>query len=146
MLNLPLTYMINHDIADPEVRRKLWEECAAAGMKYLVLSAPWISRMMSSFPLVSELPQELAACGLELKDAHSPFGTVMDLNCPEPSLRPQMLLRQKLAIRIAADLGIKTITIHVGSDHAHPGIPLAILSSLKLQGDLTAYLWESFCK
>ena len=48
-------------------------------------------------------------------DAHAPFGPYEDLNCPVPELRPQMIERLRLTLHIAAEFGVKSVTIHTGN-------------------------------
>ena len=57
-------------------------------------------------------------------DAHAPFGSKQDLNCPVETFHPQAMLRQKLALQIAAEMGVKTITVHVGNEPHHPDHPV----------------------
>ncbi len=126
MFNVPVSYIMPEpregDIA--RLRRERMEEFAAAGAKHLVLSTEFICKIMLDHRLAGQLCQDMAACGLSFADAHSPFGGVLDLNCPDPCFRQQMLARHKLAIQIAASLEVKTITIHPGSDRFFPEIPL----------------------
>lgn len=106
------------------MRRYLMHDFAVSGAKHLVLSSSLISGIMQDHKLSKQLEQEMAAEGLSFADAHAPYGDILDLNCPDPVFRPQMLLRQKLTLRIAASMGVKTITIHLGSSRFHPEIPL----------------------
>ncbi len=124
MFNLPVTYHMETAFGDDAGRRRTMERYAVAGAKYIVLSNRMILDIMHDFKLAGVYASELREHGLEFMDAHSPFGGILDMNCPDPGFRPQMILRHKMAIRIAASLGVKTITIHPGSDRFFPEIPL----------------------
>lgn len=126
MLDVPVTFWLSQtlDNESTELFNAL-QELAAAGGKYAVLSHSWISSIMLDHKLAKVLEKLLAECNITLHDSHSPFGGVLDLNVPEQSLRRQMLLRHKLAMEIAASFGVRTITIHPGSDRFFPEIPLA---------------------
>ena len=126
MFNVPVTYIWSDRFdSDPDkARLSAMEAFAAAGAKHLVLSTEFISRIMLDHKYARQLVQEMSANGLSFADAHSPFGGMLDLNCPDPCFRQQMLARHKLAIQIAASLEVKTITIHPGSDRFFPEIPL----------------------
>ena len=51
---------------------------------------------------------------------------MLDLNCPVASAQPQQELRLKLALQIAADMGVKTITVHTGNETNYPDYPLEV--------------------
>ena len=124
MLKVPLTYLYDFNHTDDEMRRYIFHEFAANGAKHLVLSDLFMSRMLSDRNLGKVLTEEVNAEGLSFVDAHSVFGPYTDLNCPVPEARPEMILRQKLALHMTAALGVKTITIHVGNETHYPEYPL----------------------
>ena len=127
MFNVPLTYWANYSLVDEAARRQTLNEFAANGAKNLSLSESVISKIMGDHKFAATIRREMAECGLAFVDAHAPFGAMLDMNCPVPEFRPQMLLRQKLALAIAADFGVTTITIHPGGDRFFPDVPLAKL-------------------
>ena len=124
MFDVPVTFVLSGEFAAETARRRTMQEFAASGAKHLVLSTEFISGIMRSHKFAAELNAEMAEAGLTFVDAHSPFGGVLDLNCPDSAFRPQMLMRHKLAMQISAEMGVKTITIHPGSDRFFPEIPL----------------------
>ena len=124
MFDLPVTFHMATTFGDDSARQKQIERYAASGVKHIVLSDQMIKDIMHNHKLGAVYSSELHSAGLDFLDAHSPFGGILDMNCPDPLFRPQMLLRHKTAIRIAASLGVKTITIHPGSDRFFPEIPL----------------------
>lgn len=124
MFAVPVTFLAPFQGTNENSRQVLMREYAANGAKHLVLSAFLIDSILGSYSLAKRLDQEMKKAGLSFADAHAPYGGIIDLNCPDPDFRPQMLLRHKLGIRIAASLGVSTITIHPGSDRFFPEIPL----------------------
>ena len=124
MFNVPVTYVLAGEFGSDEVRRSSMEAFAAAGAKHLVLSNQFISEIMRDHKYAVQLNSDMTECGLTFMDAHSPFGGILDLNCPDPCFRKQMLARHKLAVNICASMDVKTITIHPGSDRFFPEIPL----------------------
>ena len=126
MFPVPVTYLYDFEYTDDKTRPYVMHEFAANGAKHLVLSDVLISMILRSRPLQDQLLKEMADEGLTFMDAHSPFGPLVDMNCPIESVRPQMLLRQKLVLTIAAEMGVKTITIHTGNEPRHVGYPLEV--------------------
>ena len=123
MFEQPLTYWVDLP-ADAAMRRMMMREFAAHGAKHLILPPPMIHMIMADHTFAGVLRKEMAEYGLTFADAHAPFRGILDMNCPDPDFRPQMLLRHLMAMRISASLGIKTITIHPGSDRFFPEVPL----------------------
>ena len=124
MFPAPLTFFYEFRENDMRMRSYIMSEFAANGAEHLVLSHDLINMIMADFAMSSKLEREMSAAGLTFLDSHAPFGQYLDLNNPEPAARKQLLLRHKLHIQIAADLGVETITIHPGNDYYYPEIPL----------------------
>ena len=121
MFPVPVSFLFDYGVTDKEFRSFIMHEFAANGAKHLVLSNTLISEVMKELPLQKTLLKEMEAEGLSFADAHAPFGPLRDLVCPLEEVRPQMILLQKLTLRIAADMGVKTITIHIGNETHYPG-------------------------
>ena len=124
MFNIPVTFALDLCRKDHIAPECQLDEFAAAGGKYVVLSHEMIRDIMADFRQAKYWESLLSDRGIEFCDSHSPFGNMLDLNCIDPAFRQQMILRHKLAIEIAASLGVKTITIHPGSDRFAPEVPL----------------------
>ena len=124
MFQIPVTYFFSFKNAGESLRPYLMHEFAVNGAKHLVLGDNLVSEIMQDHTAADRLRKEMEAEGLSFRDAHAPFGSILDLNCPDPDFRPQMILRHKMAIRISAMMGVDTITIHPGSDRFFPEIPL----------------------
>ena len=120
MSTVPVTFLFDFELVGDPLRPYVMHEFAANGAKHLVLSGPLIGQIMHNSALQKNLLKEMAAEGLSFLDAHAPSNPWLDMNCPVKSERPQIILRLKLALQIAADMGIKTITVHIGNEPFHP--------------------------
>ena len=85
------------------------------GIRHVALTDPLLALMMRYKGLSYRLKEELEKAGLDFVDAHSIYGTWWDLNEPDPARRAEMIAQHCHAMAIAASLGVKTITIHVGN-------------------------------
>ncbi|MBE6406507.1 MAG: sugar phosphate isomerase/epimerase [Lentisphaerae bacterium] len=124
MFHVPVTYFFEFRKTNEQTRSYIMGEFAANGAKYLVLTHDLINMIMADFTAAAKLEKEMSAAGLTFLDAHAPFGQYLDLNNPEPAVRRQLILRHKLHIQIAADMGVDTVTIHPGNDYYYPEVPL----------------------
>ena len=126
MTAVPVTYLFDFEQVGESLRPYVMHEFAANGAKNLVLSGPLIAQIMQNPALQKSLLREMDAEGLSFLDAHAPSDPYFDINSPVRSERPQILARLKLAFRIAADMGMKTVTVHVGNEPFQPGFPLEV--------------------
>ena len=119
---VPISYLLYTNELAENIRNCYWHELAANGARHVILDAKMLPMIMEKPALAAAVSKELENAGLSFMDAHAPYGIHWDLNCTFEEERPSLLLRQKLAIAIAASLGIKTMTIHAGTDHLFPHI------------------------
>ncbi len=115
MKQIPVSYLLDIEYCGPDVRRFLFHEYACNGAKHVVLTDTMIHEILKRRSFAKELETEIAAEGLDFVDSHAPFAGTQDLNCMDKSFRHEMIMRHKLAMNVAASMGIKTITIHVGN-------------------------------
>ena len=127
MFSVPVSFLFDFGQSNEKTRPYFMHEFAVNGAKHLVLSNTLISEVMKDYTLQKTLLDEMAAEGLTFADAHATFGPMLDLICPVPEARPQMLLRQKLTLQILADMGVTTITIHTGNETHYPGYDLEVM-------------------
>lgn len=111
----PLTCIFNFEHTNDKTRPYVMQEFVDNGVSNLVLTSTLVSEVMKSSGFAKKLAEDLAATGTRFVDAHAPFGVYEDLNVPVPELRPIMLERLKLALRIVADFGVDSIAVHVGN-------------------------------
>ena len=122
MKDVPVTYLFIGD--DENALRSTLPEFAANGVKNVVLCDLLISAIMKKYSFADTIRKYLDLTGVKFVDSHAPFGPYIDMNVHEPSRRREMILRQKLALNIAASFGVDTMTIHIGNDARFPEVPL----------------------
>ena len=115
MSRVPVTYLFDYEHCDDLTRPYIMQEFADNGAENLVLSDTLIAEILQKPYFADTLRRDLESTGMRFVDAHAPFGIYQDLNVPVPELRPNMLERMQLALRIAADLGVDAIAVHVGN-------------------------------
>ena len=101
-------------------------EFASNGAKHLIVSDGLFRIIMQDGSLAKKISEEMKQEGLSFIDGHAPCGEFLDLNCPEESPRNEMITRHKLALNIAASLGLETLTIHCGLDFVRADVPLQL--------------------
>ena len=119
MFQFPVTYRCLFP-SEEKYRRHILRDLAAAGVANIVLSEEMIKQVITDFGFADTLKKEFADAGLNFLDAHAPFGYMLDMACPYPAQRPQMIALQKLTLEICAYMGVDTITIHLGNNHFKP--------------------------
>ncbi len=112
---VPVTYLFDFEHCSDRMRPYIMAEFAANHVKHLVLNDMLIRDVMKSLRFGDQLKKEIDGAGLTFVDSHAPFGSFEDLNVPDPARRPAMLERLKLALRIAADFGVDSMTVHTGN-------------------------------
>ena len=118
MFQVPITFLADVNGDHPEnVRRLLFHAFAVNGAKHLVLNDQMIASILAHPDLAEKLTQEIHDEGLDWVDSHAMFGRYWDLNSLVPERFEQIVARKKLELRIAADMGVKTMTIHVGNSY-----------------------------
>ncbi len=99
----------------PALCRYALKSLAHYGVRHIVLTNSLFGLMMRYKGLSYKLKEAVEEAGLDFVDAHSFFGTWWDLNEPDPARREEMVAMHIHAMSLAASLGVKTITIHVGN-------------------------------
>jgi len=115
MSNIPLTYLFDFEHCSDPMRYYVMNEFAANGAWHLVLSDTLIREILKNPHFADKLNLEMTRAGLTFVDAHAPFGPREDLNVPVTGLHEVMVSRAKMALQICADLGVTTLTVHVGN-------------------------------
>ena len=121
MKNIPVTfYLDNYLDFRPAMRSSLLQEFRDNGAEYLILSPPMLYKILETPAFADQLQLEIQTAGLSFMDAHGPFMGISDLCYPEGKYSQMLLLRHLTCLHIAADLGIKTYTLHSGGDFRFP--------------------------
>lgn len=113
MKNIPLTHFFHIEYVPKELQTVFLREYAANGAKHIALSDAMILNIMANASDRFFYQDLVKEGGISYLDAHAPFGKFLDLNCPV--LHKEKILRAYMAMEIASDFGINTITFHVGS-------------------------------
>ena len=118
----PLTFLFEFESCGDWSRGEVPALCAYAlkslayhGVRHIVLTNTLLALMMRYKGLLQKVKAAVEEAGLDFVDAHSIFGTWWDLNEPDPARREEMIATHIHAMALAAELGVKTITIHVGN-------------------------------
>ena len=96
MFSVPVTFLFDFKRVNDAMRPYVMHEFAVNGARHLVLSEDFLSKILEKREMAGVLKREMAAEGLSFCDAHAVFGPYLDLCCPVPEARPEMLLRLKL--------------------------------------------------
>ena len=115
MKNIPLTHFFHIEYVPKELQTVFLREYAANGAKHIALADAMILNIMANANDRIFYKDLVKEGGISYLDAHAPFGKYIDLNSPIAGLRKEKILRARLAMEIAAEFGIETITFHVGS-------------------------------
>ena len=126
MKNVPVSFLYDFDKTTESTRRHIMHEFAVNGAENLVLTDSLLKQMLVDRMQAVRLQEEMAAEGLKFMDSHACFGKFLDLNCPVPEARGEMIARHKLTLHMIASMGVNTITIHVGNENAYPEYPLEV--------------------
>ena len=132
MKNIPVTHLFHKTDMPLDLQKVFLREYAANGIKHIVLSDTMISRIMANSSERFFYKDLAGETDLVFTDAHAPFGTYVDMNCPIPELRKEKILRARLAMEIASEFGIESMTFHVGSPR-HPGYTMEELHAEALR-------------
>ncbi|MBR0457840.1 MAG: sugar phosphate isomerase/epimerase [Victivallales bacterium] len=124
MTNVPLTYMFDLGSISEAMRPYVMHCFAESGAKHLVLCHWLMAEILKDGNLVSKVRKEMEAEGLTFVDAHALFGTFYDLRTMDETRLKHVILLDKLQIAIAAEMGVDTITMHVGADTWTPEVSL----------------------
>ena len=120
MFRVPVTFAFDFHALPDGMRPWVMHEFAVNGAEHLVLTSELVQQILQNPPLEKKLMDELAAEGLDFVDSHAPFLPGMDFNCPEESFRPKMLRWNRMYLEIAADMGVDTMTFHIGNIQGLP--------------------------
>ena len=118
----PLTYFFEFDQcgdysggAMPFMLPYALKSLARHGVRHIVLTHSLFPLLMRYKGLSYKIKEAVAEAGLDFVDAHSVCGTWWDLNEPDDARRQEMIATHIHTMALAASMGVKTITIHVGN-------------------------------
>ena len=100
---------------DEDERRHRLRQLADTGICNIVLNNSLIENAIVSPEICRKYILELKEYGLKFVDAHAPWGTWKDPGMPLEEYHEQVVLRQKMAIRICNECGVRTMAFHTGN-------------------------------
>ncbi len=111
---IPVSHFYFWDKIPEELHLAVMIEFADNGCRHLTL--PWqllllFHRKETGFR--KNFLDKVHAAGLSILEAHAPCGAGLSLNSPDPALRDTMLNAHLDCMRIAADAGAGTYTVHI---------------------------------
>lgn len=110
---VPITYCFDFSLNE-SLRPYMMDELSRNGIKNIVLTNFFIGKILSSTGYIDALKRETADTGLKFVDAHAVFGQNNDLITPDKAKRKLMIQRELLTLEICAEMGVDTITKHLG--------------------------------
>ena len=87
------------------------------GVDKIVFGDLLIKRCLNEPEFTEYLRGLTRSLGVSFVAMHAPYGRDFDLDIPDFQRRPAMIAAHKQAMKIAAEFGSKTYTIHVGASH-----------------------------
>ncbi len=111
MKRLPIL-SFNYGPVEPDQIPARLEELAAAGAHHIALEAKQLIRCADDPGYRKVIEDTLAANHLRINDVHAPYSMKDSLGCPLPGAEPHTVEILLKAIRTAAELGARTVTIH----------------------------------
>ena len=114
MHNIPVTHFFHIEGVPKELQKVFLREYAANGVKHIVLTDAMILNIMTDANEKKFYRELLDSTPVTYLDSHAPFGLEFELSHPEKHLHKQKVYRLLLAMEIASEFGIKTMTMHTG--------------------------------
>ena len=113
-MSIPLTYFWPLHAYDRRVQESVLRQFAEAGADGVNFNPPEMQAMMGDPGEILRWKRMLASAGVSFRDAHAPFGPLQDLSCPVPELFPHVTEMHRHCLRLCAEFGVESCTIHVG--------------------------------
>ena len=114
MPDIPLTHFWPFGSYDKRLQPTVLQQFAEAGADGVCFNNGEMAAMMGDPGEILRWKRMLAGAGVVFRDAHAPYGTLQDLSCPVPELFPHMVRMHSSALRLCAEFGVRSCTIHVG--------------------------------
>ena len=111
--DLIFSYYADWHLLPDAVLESLLAEARELGIKNLVFTDQWITRILNN-------PQDMGFFrkvlnSFDFTDMHAPFGESYDLSCANNGRRDDMIKDHRRAMGYASDFGCRTYTIHIGA-------------------------------
>ncbi len=121
MRTLPHTHCWPFQLSDKRAQEIVLRQFAEAGADGVDFNPSEMLAMMNDPGEILRWKRMHANTGVSFRDAHAPYGPLKDLSTPVPELFPHVVRLHQTCLRLCAEFGIKSCTIHVGrpSDYCH---------------------------
>ena len=113
---VPVTHVARINSMEENFRPYLFRHFAESGIRNLVLESSLMPACLKDPFLPEKLLKVAGETGITFVDGHAHFPDPLCPSYPIEEKRPFMLDYLKLEIRIAADFGVKTLTVHTGNN------------------------------
>ena len=123
-MGIPITYIFEFEKVEQDLWPFFMREFAAAGAGHLVLTQGLMMELLKDYRTIPSLKQEMANAGLSFVDSHAVFGGAYDLQNYNDEMQELRSLAYRAQLRIAAEMGVDTITFHPGNDIADLDKPI----------------------
>ena len=114
MNTIPLTYYWPFNSYDKRLQQAALAQFAEAGADGVDFNPPEMESMMGNPGEILRWKRMLAGSGVSFRDGHAPFGPLKDLSAPLPELLPHVVATHASCLRLCAEFGVESCTIHVG--------------------------------
>ena len=114
MKKLPPTHCWPFQFSDKRAQEIVLRQFAEAGADGVDFNPSEMLAMMNDPGEILRWKRMTANTGVSFRDAHAPFGALKDLSTPVPELFPHVVRLHETCLRLCAEFGIKSCTIHVG--------------------------------
>ncbi len=114
MRKLPHTHFWPFQFSDKRVQELILRQFAEAGADGVNFNPAEMQAMMGDPGEILRWKRMTANSGVSFRDAHAPFGPLKDLSTPVPELFEHVIRLHENSLRLCAEFGVKSCTIHVG--------------------------------
>ena len=117
MTAIPISWSIHVSLKD-NLLPVLLTDLADSGCRRLSLDGKAMEQLLEQPELEKHFRNHLAQCGLELFDAHAPHRAGQNIGC-DAARHAGVVALQKQVIKLAGDLGVRTLTMHIAVPEMH---------------------------
>ena len=115
MPSVPVTFNFQLAALATDDLKAALRRLADAGIRHVVLNNALLEHFIVNPDAVPLYRQALKEAGLSFVDAHAPWGTWKDPGVPVEAEHEQIVLRQKMALRLCHQFGVTTIAYHTAN-------------------------------
>ncbi len=114
MNTLPLTFFWPFNNSERRLHEVALNQFAEAGADGINFNPSQMAEMMGDPGEILRWKRMQKSSGVRFRDGHAPFGPLKDLSSPVPELMPHIVAMHASCLRLCAEFGVESCTIHVG--------------------------------